>query len=407
MKATKLPLEMNRNAKALRRRPPSTRKHGAQTHTERSADVRQHTEDVDQTTDHESSDADAIVIPDTAQLMQSKRLQILADQLERSLRVLGQKLDRMQMRMENAGRGALLPFQLRRAKQEKEELKREIMATQRTIKRLIFMSTQMKQMIALKNEVLQSTRARLLEEIKTLETQVHENAEQIRRGYVQRISMLQRYWPWRQLRELGDTTVGKTFEEELARGPRYRNIGIQNNIQTDYIVQQLHWLQELGNREGVFRGHLRLLEGMVEDLNDITDLLETTMTCTVCGMLYENPVILWPCGHSFCLPCVECLAIAPSLYRCPTCGSIGSEGFVHNLLLAETVAKWMFKDKGYGDTQAPLNAIRVHLPRFRQDSIQSRISQLKKDLRESAERAASPGKDPAERELIAISYRLY
>ncbi|CBZ28500.1 conserved hypothetical protein [Leishmania mexicana MHOM/GT/2001/U1103] len=398
---------MDRIPDALRRMSPSTHKQGIQAHTERSAGVRPRTGGVHKTTGHESSDADDIVIPDTEQLMQSKRLQLLADQLESSLRVLRRKLDRMEKRMENAGRGALLPFQLRRAHQEKEELKREIVATQRTIKRLTFMSTQMKQMIVLKSEVLQSTRARLLEEIKTLENQVKENAVQIHRGYVQRINMLQRYWPWRQLRELGDTAVGKTFEEELARGPRYRNIGIQNSIQTDYIVQQLHWLQELGSREGVFRGHLRLLEGMVEDLNDIADLLETTLTCPVCGMLYEKPVILWPCGHSFCLPCVECLEIAPRLYRCPTCGSIGSEGFVHNLLLAETVAKWMFKDKGYGDTQTPLNTIRVHLPRFRQDKIQSRISQLKKDLRESTERAASPGKDSAERKDIAVSYRLY
>ncbi|CAJ1029926.1 putative Zinc finger, C3HC4 type (RING finger) containing protein [Leishmania utingensis] len=357
--------------------------------------------------DQESSDGDAVVIPNTAQLMESKRLQLLADQLESSLTVLRRKLDRMEKRMENTGHGALLPFQLRRAKKEREELMREIETTQHIIKRLVFMSTQMTQMMALKKEVFQNTRTRLLEEIKALESQIKGNSEQVLRGYIQRINMLQRYWPWRQLRDLGDTSVGNTFEEELARGPRYRSVGIQNNIQSDYLAQQLHWLHELGSREDVFRGHLRHLEGMIEDLNDITDLLETTMTCTVCGLTFEDPVMLWPCGHSFCLACFECLAIAPSLYRCPTCGSIGSEGFLHNLLLAETVAKWMFKDKGYGDTQAPLNVIRVHLPRFRKDQIQSRILQLKNQLRESNERTSSAAKEAAERELITISYRLY
>ncbi|GET90052.1 hypothetical protein, conserved [Leishmania tarentolae] len=398
---------MVKNNNAVWRRAPFATKQVAQTTAERSASTPHHMQDAEKLTDHEQSDRDAVVIPNTTQLMQSKRLQNLADQLERSHQVLLEKLERMKKRMESTGRGALLPFQLRRARQEKEELKREISATQRTLKKLMIMSSQMKQMIALKAEVLQRTRARILEEIKALEKQVNENEEQIRRGYAQRINMLKRYWPWRQLRELGDTTVGSTFEEELARGPRYRNVGIQNNIQTEYIAQQLHWLEELGNREGIFRSHLHLLEGMIEDLNDITDLLETTMTCTVCGMLYEKPVILWPCGHSFCFQCVECLTIAPSLYRCPTCGSIGSEGFVHNLLLAETVAKWMFKDKGYGDTQTPLNAIRVYLPRFRQDKIQSRISKLKKDLKESCDRSSSVGQDPAERGVITISYRLY
>ncbi|KAG5499867.1 hypothetical protein GH5_04003 [Leishmania sp. Ghana 2012 LV757] len=357
--------------------------------------------------DQEINDAEVVVIPDAAQLMHSKRLQCLADQLERSLAALRSMLDCLQKRMQNAGRGALLPFQLRRAKKEKEELEREIKATKHTIKKLVLMSTQMTQMIELKNKVLESTRMRFLEEIAGLKQQVSDNSKQIHRGYAQRINLLERYWPWRQLRELGDTTVGATFEEELTRGPRFRHIGIQNNIQSDYILQQLHWLQELCNHEDVFRGHMRHLEDMVEDLNDITELLETTMTCTVCGMLYERPVLLWPCGHSFCLACFDCLSIAPSLYRCPTCGSIGSEGFLHNLLLAETVAKWMFKDRGYGDTQTPINAIRAHLPRFRRDQIQSRISHLKSELLNSHGNTSSTGMDAAERERITISYRLY
>ncbi|KAG5474373.1 hypothetical protein LSCM1_03153 [Leishmania martiniquensis] len=353
------------------------------------------------------NNANAVVIPDTAQLMQSKRLQNLADQLEGSLAVLRGMLERLQRRMESAGHGALLPFQLRRAKKEKEELEREIKETKRTIKKLMLMSNQMTQMMELKNQVVESTRTRLLEEIDELKKRVSDNSQQIRRGYAQRINMLERYWPWRQLRELGDTTVGATFEEELARGPRYRNVGIQNNIQSDYVAQQLHWLQELCNHEDVFRDHMRHLEDMVEDLNDITELLETSMTCTVCGMLYERPVLLWPCGHSFCLACFECLAIAPSLYRCPTCGSIGSEGFLHNLLLAETVAKWMFKDRGYGDTQTPINTIRAHLPRFRREQIQSRIVQLKSELEKSRGRPSSAGRDTSEKDLITISYRLY
>lgn len=352
-----------------------------------------------------SKPSDGIVIPDSSQLMRSKKLQSVADQLQGSLSALHRKLSGMEKRMQVTGGAALLPFQLRRAKQEKEELEREIAATQKTIKRLILMSDQITQIINMKQDIAKETRAGLLREIDSLRREIETKEETIRRGYTQRINMLQRYWPWRQLKELGDTTVGKTFEEELSRGPRYRNVGVQNNIQSDYIRQQIHWLQQLGCQEGIFRSHLHHLDVMVEDLNDVTELLETAMTCGVCGLIYEEPVLFWPCGHSFCLECFASLAIAPSLFRCPICGSIGSEGYLHNLLLAETVAKWMFKDSGYGDLQAPLSAIRVHLSRLRQDEIQGRIRALTEELEVSKKQEAVTKQNGDE--AVTISYRLY
>lgn len=337
--------------------------------------------------------------------MRSKRLQSLADQLQGSLSALNRKLTGMERRMQVTGGAALLPFQLRRAKQEKEELEGEIAATQKTIKRLILMSEQITQIMQMKQDVFKATRASLLREIEDLQREIETKGEAVRRGYTQRINMLQRYWPWRQLKELGDTSVGKTFEAELSRGPRYRNVGVQNNIQSDYIRQQIHWLQQLGLQEGIFRSHLHHLDVMVEDLNDITELLETAMTCGVCGLIFEKPVLFWPCGHSFCLQCFNSLAIAPSLFRCPICGSIGSEGYLHNLLLADTVAKWMFKDSGYGDLQAPLSAIRVHLARLRQDEIQARIRSLTEELEKSKEQEAVACN--AGNNAVTISYRLY
>ncbi|KPI88850.1 hypothetical protein ABL78_2044 [Leptomonas seymouri] len=351
-----------------------------------------------------SKDGDTVVVPDANQLMRSKRLQSLADQLQGSLAILYRKLDTMQKRIQVTGGAALLPFQLRRAKQEKEELEREVEATQKTIKRLLLMSDQIQQMMQMKEVVFKETRESLMKEIEELSREYDSKEETIRRGYIQRINMLQRYWPWRQLKELGDTTVGKTFEEELNRGPRYRNVGIQNNIQSDYIRQQIHWLQQLVSQESVFRSHLKHLDVMVEDMNDVTELLETEMTCGVCGLIYEEPVLFWPCGHSFCLQCFTSLAIAPSLYRCPTCGSIGSEGYLHNLLLAETIAKWMFKDSGYGDLQAPLSSIRVHLSRFHQDEVRDRIATLKQELDVSQE-AESTTKSTDD--AVTISYRVY
>lgn len=350
------------------------------------------------------SPEDVVVIPGDDQLRQCVRLQSLADELSFSLVALRTKLARLEHRIRESGNAAVLPFQLRRAQEEKVVLERETESTSRVIRQLLVMSSQIESLQTMKDEVFVETKEDLLHEIEALRAERDSRLDAIRDGYAERINMLQRYWPWRQLLELGDTTVGATFAEELARGPRYRNVGIQNNIQSEYIVEQLHWLEALSAREEGFRVQLRHLDTLVEDLNDINELLESTLTCSVCGLLFDEPVLFWPCGHSFCVACFDSLAIAPSLFRCPVCGGIGSEGYAHNLLLADTVAKWMFKDAGYGDLQGPQNAIRLHLSRFRKDRIDGRIRDLRALLREHKKKEALLG---GEEEAITISYRVY
>ncbi|CAD2218907.1 hypothetical protein AGDE_01063 [Angomonas deanei] len=348
---------------------------------------------------------DLLVIPTESELMNAKRLNTLADQLSRSLVVLRTRVARMEQRQQFNGTAAVLPFQIRRARAEREQLQLEIKQTDRTIKRLLLMSEQMEKAIRQRDDVIEETRIKLVQEIEELKVQREQQEAQIRSGYIERINMLQRYWPWRQLLELGDTAVGATFEEELARGPRYRNVGIQNNIQSDYILQQLHWVEQIVQREETFRKHLQNLDSMIEDLNDINELLESTLTCTVCGLLFEAPVLFWPCGHTFCQVCFQSLAIAPSLYRCPTCGSIGSEGYVHNLLVSDTVAKWIFKDAGYGDLQEPLNNIRVHLSRFRRTRMESKIEELKELLADY--QSSEKSKNMQDLRTIDITYRAF
>ncbi|EPY35912.1 hypothetical protein STCU_00849 [Strigomonas culicis] len=348
---------------------------------------------------------DIVVFPSEDQLLSAQRFGDLADQLSRSLVVLRTRIASMEQRAQQSGAAAVLPFQIRRARAEKEQLTREIRQTERAIKKLLLMSEQMEKMKAVREEIVEETRGDLMREVTELRNKRNAQVELIRAGYIERINMLQRYWPWRQLRELGDTSVGYTFEEELARGPRFRHIGIQNNIQFDYISQQLRWVSELVNREESFRNHLRHLDRLVEDLNDINELLQSSLTCSICHLLYENPVLFWPCGHTFCQVCFDSLAIAPSLYRCPTCGSIGSEGFVHNLLVGDTVSKWMFKDAGYGDLQEPLNKIRLHLSRFRKQRMESKIAELKQLIQEQKQLHGE--QNVIDNRSIDITYRAF
>eukprot|EP00796_Vickermania_ingenoplastis_P008284 gene8284-5803_t len=347
-----------------------------------------------------------VEVPEEDEVMKAEReINEIARRLPRSLGVLQVNLRNLELKIEKTHENAVLPFQKRRAQQERKQLREEIQRTEQVIRELNMMSGQLREVLKLRETVKKQTLEDMHKEIEALKAEKDAHVEEIRAGYIDRISLLRLYWPWRQLLELGDTNVGATFKEELARGPRYRNVGIQNNIQSEMTDQQLHWLEEIVNREDTFRVHLNKLDALVEDLTDITDLLETALTCAVCGLLFEDPVVLWPCGHTFCFICFQSLVIAPSLHRCPTCSSIGSEGFVHNLLIGESVAKWMFKDSGYGDLKGPMTAIRMHLSRFSRQNIQSRIVQLKEAIKTRALKDLRGQTDNAE--LITISYRAY
>lgn len=45
--------------------------------------------------------------------------------------------------------------------------------------------------------------------------------------------------------------------------------------------------------------------------NDPSDVLVEEMTCSVCLELYTDPRVIKPCGHIFCLTCLQTLVICP------------------------------------------------------------------------------------------------
>lgn len=349
--------------------------------------------------------ASMVQIPDKNALLDAgTELKSIAAQLSTAFNDLEVLRSEMEKRVERTREKAVLPFQLRRARLERHAIREEIRKTEQVIGEVNLMSSQIEHVVQLQQSVKEKHLLDLQMEMEALkkEKKMHEDA--IREGTINRINLLRRYWPWRQLQELGDIYAAKTFSEELQRGPRYRNVNIQNNIQSDLADHQLRWLENLVNREDVFRGHLSKLDTLVDDLTDVTDLLESSLTCSLCGLLYENPVLFWPCGHTFCQVCFESLKISPSLYRCPTCSSLGSEGFLHNILIGDSVAKWMFKDSGFGDLKGPMINIRSHFSHFSRQSILQRIKELRQAI-QTRDLTKIRGKSSAED--ITISYRTY
>ncbi|KEG07948.1 hypothetical protein DQ04_08411040 [Trypanosoma grayi] len=323
-------------------------------------------------------------------LLSMRRPQQIAVELANSLISLRKRLAELELEKMHSDGGAALPTLGRRTRDKEVKLELEIAKTEKMMRRLLLMTRVVDRIVDMRETVVSDARVAMESEVVALRAQVVLNEELIRARYVSRVNMLHRYWLWRTLQELGDVTVGRTFEDELARGPRYRTVGLQNNILSDTLEQQLVWLRRFAEKEEVFRAHVRRLDNLVEELTDVNEALEETLTCRVCGLLFEDPVVFWPCGHTFCLVCFDSLTIAPSLFRCPTCGSIGSEGYVHNLLIAESVAKWVFKEAGYADIHGALSLVRLHLSKFRKDVIMTRIASLREQLAAVRDREARP-----------------
>lgn len=352
----------------------------------------------------ETQEVDVSMTP-LERLLSMRPPQELAMQLSESLFSLRARLAEMELEKLNCDYGSQVTTNAAalRVLDKKAKLELEILKTEKVLDRLLLMSRVVEQIVEMHDKIHADSRVAMEEEVVSLRQQVKTNDELIRQFFVNRINMLHRYWLWRTLQELGDLTVGQTFEEELSRGPRYRTIGVQNNILSSTLEQQLAWLQQFAEKEKIFREHVRRLDNLVEELTDVNEALEEALTCCVCGLMFEDPVALWPCGHTFCLVCFDTLSIAPSLFRCPTCGSIGSEGYVHNLLISESVAKWMFKDAGYGDIHGALSLVRLHLSKFRREVIMSRIANLRKRLAE----AVFTESKPEEISEMDITYRTF
>lgn len=313
------------------------------------------------------------------------------------------KIAEMKHRAEYVMDKAVLPYDVRRAARGKKVIQKNIALSQRELKKLTAVNRKILYMLKLRAKVIKETKRSLREEIESLDKEKEKNDALIRRGYINRIQLLRRYWPWRQLMELGDNRVEATFEEELTRGPRYRNVALQNNIEHEFIKNQIHWLEAYHNRECLFRREITRLDNLVDDLNDVNDLIESAITCSLCGLLFDEPVLFWPCGHSFCCACFDSLAIAPGMFRCSVCGSLDNEGYLHNIIVADTVAKMMFKDSGYSNLVQPMNDMHTYLAQFQRSHIDERLKRLRQILFE--ERANEFVED--DREEINISYRQY
>jgi E3 ubiquitin-protein ligase RNF180 len=262
-------------------------------------------------------------------------------------------------------------------REDLDEILREGQAALSLADHMASLSKQTADSVQLREELLGKAKRPLMAELRELEERVMRNTASLHTAHQDRKLLVKQYWQWRHRVELGDVKAGATFEAELLRGPRFRHVGVQNVIQTEYLSQQVLWLKQLLRREETFRRHVSRIEALVNELKEMNQQVDYGLMCPVCKRMCVDPVALWPCGHSFCQgACLDSLQVSTYLHRCAVCFSVGSEGAIPNVLLAEIIAKWTVREKSYSDVSHSLDDVKCHMALFERDKVQQRLNAL-------------------------------
>lgn len=221
---------------------------------------------------------------------------------------------------------------------------------------------------ALRDEIAAKKRA--------VELQIGENVLKKQKLLAAREDLVRQYWTWRQRREIGDATAAPSFAQELERGPRFRDVAVQNEIQADFLPRQVLKMVQMMKREQVFRHQVNQIQSLVLDIEAVNRSIRAELTCALCGGIFAEPLLMWPCGHSFCAACFDTLSVGPSVFRCHTCGTLGTEGATPNLSLNDLVGRWLFQTSGFSNLTLSVDGVVAHLDKFRRVEVEKRLGAL-------------------------------
>ncbi len=217
---------------------------------------------------------------------------------------------------------------------------------------------------------------RLKDEAAQLQNRISAAAGTLERSREMRGDLVRQYVLWRRRREFDEDAVAPTFEEELALGPRQKDIGIQCDVQAETLPMQVLKMVRLVEEEDTLRRHVKGIRSIVGDMMNINRYMEIELTCPVCERLFVNCVVAWPCGHSYCAQCYESLLISPGLYRCRLCSLYSTEGCTPNFTVNEVVGRWLFKMSGFSDVNTSVDSVSAQLAAFSKSEVQRVLKAL-------------------------------
>ena len=86
--------------------------------------------------------------------------------------------------------------------------------------------------------------------------------------------------------------------------------------------------------------------------------------CNVCDQIFENPSLLWPCGHTFCRRCIERTMRQGEIYVCADCNGASREGYTDNALIFSLCDRWSFKQRSVQEPQQTVDNLVLLLKRM-------------------------------------------
>ncbi|AYU78908.1 Zinc finger, C3HC4 type (RING finger) containing protein, putative [Leishmania donovani] len=98
-------------------------------------------------------------------------------------------------------------------------------------------------------------------------------------------------------------------------------------------------LEDLFMHEKALVNAVRLATVAVANIMTFHASLEMESTCHECFFVFDKPRTLWPCGHTFCLPCLSNMYNRRGELICSECGSVCEVGYTPNISV-ELVANY-------------------------------------------------------------------
>jgi hypothetical protein len=235
---------------------------------------------------------------------------------------------------------------------------------------------ELRESIAARKRHLAVMRRRIRDEVAALQSGIATTAGGIERGRTERNDLVRRYVLWRRRREFDEDAVAPTFEQELAIGPRVKDVETQCVIQSEFLPMQVLKLVRLMDEQDALKSHLRIIRSIVNDMNEINRFMQMEITCPQCGGIFQNCVVAWPCGHSYCAECFDQLAVAPGVFRCRVCMVTSADGCTANYTVNEVVGRWLFKRSGFSDVVHSADAVQSQLAVFSKAEVQRMLRAL-------------------------------
>ncbi|CBZ27165.1 conserved hypothetical protein [Leishmania mexicana MHOM/GT/2001/U1103] len=90
-------------------------------------------------------------------------------------------------------------------------------------------------------------------------------------------------------------------------------------------------LEDLFMHEKALVNAVRLATVAVANIMTFHASLEMESTCHECFFVFDKPRTLWPCGHTFCLPCLSNMYNRRGELICSECGSVCEVGYTPNI----------------------------------------------------------------------------